>query len=264
LHNAIYKRNKYMVDFLLRKGASVDSLNEDGMNALQYAQKMGDAGVLRLIKEKIGIAAEVKKPEVPVKDPFKTITKPAAAKSNFNQGDTVLHSRDRGRTWERGIIKEVSTNALLTTNNSPLYLVENMTKTSKNYLDINFLATLERKPEWTSFFVSDWDLYLPIAATERVIDRDVYQIISGGDKLPPLRINANNTYSWVIDKNNVIRGKWKANDKGPGVILLKGDRGVDWLVYNTSDAQNRKIYKKDYVMIVSDSHYITKHGFRIK
>jgi hypothetical protein len=105
---------------------------------------------------------------------------------------------------------------------------------------------------------------LPIAATERVIDRDAYQIISGGDKLPPLRINANNTYSWVIDKDKVIRGKWKANDNGPGVILLKGDRSVDWLVYNTSDAQNRKIYKKDYVMIVSDSHYITKHGFRIK
>jgi ankyrin repeat protein len=264
LHNAIYNRNKYMVEFLLRKGASIQSVNEDGLTALQYAEKIGDPGVLQLIKEKSGISTEVKKPAVPVKDLVQPVTRPVAEEGKFKQGDTVLHSRDRGRTWEKGIIKEVSTNPLLTTDNAPLYVVENMTKTSKNYLDINFLTTLNRKPEWTSFFTGDWDLYLPIAATERIIDRDVYQIISGGDRLPPLRINANNTYSWVIDKNKVIRGTWKANDKGPGVILLKGDRAVDWLVYNTSDAQNRKIYKKDYIMIVSDAHYITKHGFRVK
>ena len=261
LHNAIYKRNPAMVEFLLRKGASLSTVNEDGMNALQYAEKIGNPTILQLLKERSGIIAEVKKPDAPVKDPVQPVTKPAAGKSTFKQGDTVLHSRDRGRTWERGIIKEVSTNPQLITDNTPLYLVENMTKTSQNYLDINFLTTLERKPEWTTFFTGDWDLYLPIAATERIIDRDVYQIISGGDRHPPLRINVNNTYSWVIDKNKVIRGTWKANDKGPGVILLKGDRGIDWLVYNTSDAANRKIYKKDYVMIVFDAHYTTKHGF---
>jgi hypothetical protein len=79
-----------------------------------------------------------------------------------------------------------------------------------------------------------------------------------------LRINADGTYSWVIDKKKVIKGKWTKNVNAPGIILLKGYRAVNWLVYNTSDNNNRKIFKTDYIIIADQNgNYLSNHGFRI-
>lgn len=278
LHYAIYYKKPAMVKFLLGKGASPLVVNEDGRNALQHAEKVGNADILLLIKKSMGIAAApeqvlkmeaVPQKSVPVIIPETPVTEAVKpdlpVKTNsLKVSDIVLHSRDRGKTWERGTIKEISMDPTLITDNQPLYLLENQAKTAQGYFDISYITTLGRQSSWTSFFAGDWDLHLPIAATERIIDRDVYQIISGGDRLPPLRINTNGTYSWIIDKAKVIKGRWKANNNAPGIILIAGYRGANWLMYNTSNAQNHKIYKADYVMMVSEANYTPQHGFRIK
>lgn len=271
LHNAIYKRNVEMVKFLLRKGASLDSLNAEGQNALQYAEKAGHPVIIQLLKNRSGITDQPKaqpyKMDTARKRDMPLVNKPPATAVNknpaFKAGDVVLHSRDKGKTWEEGTFIKISTDPEFISQNLPLHLVENKTKTDQRYLDINFITTLNRQPSWTNFFVGDWDLYLSIASTERVVNRDVYQIISGGDRLPPLRIHTNRTYTWIVDNKKVIKGNWKPNDNAPGIILLNGDKKLNWLMYNTSDAQSRKIYKSDYIMLVSDSHHPAKNGFRI-
>ena len=268
LEDAIYNKKPNMVKFLLEKGASIDSVNQDGMNALQYAEKKGNPEVIQLIRSKMKLNTQESKQVNNNTSPVKKNPLPvnvAPAKFNaYKVGDTVLHSRDRGKKWETGIVKEINTTLRSTPNDPPYFLVENITKTSKNYLDPNFITQLTRQSSWTDFFVGDWDLYLPIAATERIIDRDVYRIISGGDRLPPLRIKNDGTYLWVIDKNNVIKGKWKENENAPGLILLQGYRGANWFVYNTTDSDNLKIYKRDYI-IISDvkENYTSNHGFRL-
>ena len=98
--------------------------------------------------------------------------------------------------------------------------------------------------------------------TTRVSNKDVYRIYEGGERLPPLRINANGTYTWAIEKNKVIRGKWKANKDVPGIILLNGYKNVNWHMYNTSDSSNLTIYGSDYIMLVADKN-TARHGFRI-
>jgi hypothetical protein len=264
LDYAISRKNTAMVRFLLQKGASVDSVNVEGMNALQYAEKIGNAEVIQLISAKM----KIKTPQVNEEQELKIVNtkdgKIPTIKSNTHKvGDTVLISRDRGKTWGPGIIKEINTK-LFSKEGVTMYLAENMAKTAQDYLDINFITTLTRQASWTSFFIGDWDLYLPIAATERVVDRDVYQVISGGDKLPPVRINSDGTYTWVTDTKKVIKGKWRKNNNAPGLILSQGDRGVDWLLYNTSDSFNRKIYKTDYIILSPVTNFYTaKHGFRI-
>lgn len=267
LELAIANKKTAMVKFLLDKGASVDSVNQDGMNALQFAQKKGEPKIIKMIRAKM----KTNNNEVPEQNTIvnnkkaEVINTPESSKPNiYKVGDRVLHSRDRGKTWEPGIIKEISNNKRSLEDGLPPYLVENSTKTSQNYLDPNFITTLNRQHTWTSFFVGDWNLQLPIAAVEREIDGDVYRVFSGGDRLPPLRIKADGTYSWVIDKNNVIKGKWKQKDDAPGIWLLKGYRGINWLVYNTTDNNNLKIYKKDYIIIADPKgDYISNHGFRI-
>ncbi|MCW3112728.1 MAG: hypothetical protein JWR18_1124 [Segetibacter sp.] len=271
LELAIYYKKTAMVKFLLEKGASVDSVSQDGLNALQYAEKRGEPEIIQLIKKKMKPDAvqavdlvknntlAVKKDQVPA-----NVIGVAIQAKAYKVGDKVLHSRDRGKTWEIGTIKEISTNARLIADGVPAYLVENSSKTDQKYLDLNFITTLTRQPSWTSFFLDDWDLNLPMAATERVIDRDVYTIFSGGDRLPPLRIKSDGSYTWVIDKNKVIKGRWKENDNGPGIILLQGYRATNWLVYNTTDANNRKIYKRDYIIVTDvKGNYTANHGFRI-
>lgn len=270
LQMAIYRKNAAMVRFLLQKGASVDSVDYEGMGALQYAKKMGNPEVIQLISAKIkGETAPVinetrgditgnKKPATPG---GKVMS--AARTYRYKPGENVLISRDKGKTWEPGTIKDV--NVKFIEEGLPPYLVENKAKTDQRYLDPNFITTLTRQPAWTSFFIGDWDLYLPIAATNRVIDRDVYQIISGGDRLPPLRINSDGTFTWVTPNKTMIKGKWRENNHAPGIILMQGEGGADWLVYNTSDDKNRKIFKSDYIILSPVTRSDTpKHGFRIK
>jgi hypothetical protein len=202
---------------------------------------------------------EEKKPALP------PVTVLPVVVNAYKVGDKVLISRTRGKSWEPGTIKEISTDPGVSDDGTPQYMVENMTKTAQQYLDLNFITTLTRQPNWTSFFIGDWDLHAPIAAVDRVIERDVYTIISGGDRFPPIRINANGTYSWVIDKNKIIKGKWIQNENAPGILLLRGYRGANWSVYNSSDKNNRKIFKKDYVIITDEKgNYLANHGFRIK
>jgi hypothetical protein len=99
---------------------------------------------------------------------------------------------------------------------------------------------------------------------DRTIDRDPYTVISGGQKLPPLRINSNGTYIWVIDKNKVVKGVWENNTNAPGIILKNGDRSDNWLMYNSTDDTNRGIYKSDYIILTPQSEkYSQRHGFRI-
>lgn len=268
LETAIFDRKTAMVKFLLQKGARVEYVKQDGMNALQYAEMRGNPEIIELIRKNMPVS--VSKPASPVI--IKTMPEvkkekvgiPVPTSAVYAVGDVVLHSRDRGKTWEPGYIKEISTNQRLLADGISPYLVENKAKTSQNYLDLNFITTFTRQPSWTSFFVGEWGLYLPIAATERIIDRDVYQIISGGDKLHPLRIKPNKTYTWVIDKNKTINGQWIQNENSPGIVLLNGYRGINWQVYNSTDNDNRKIFKTDYIIIAdTKGNNIANHGFRI-
>jgi hypothetical protein len=270
LQLAIYKGKADMVKFLLAKGASVDSVDANGKTALAYAEKMERPDIIQLIRRHMNLGSPT---AVVITDTIKssagglpTTTTGALQKELlYRVGDTVLHSRDRGKTWEPGIIKEVSTNARLLADGISPYLVENMAKTAQGYRDTNFITTLSRKPGWTTFYIGDWDLYLGLAVTERLIDRDVYQVISGGTRLPPLRINSDGSYSWVLDKKKIIKGKWQANKNQPGIILLNGERGADWLMYNTTDTNNKKIYKTDYIILAPiNQYYGNKHGFRIQ
>lgn len=195
LQFAIYKGRTNMITFLLAKGANIDSVNADGLSALKYAEKLGKQEVIEMIKNssKGGTPLFTAKKDTASKKPL-----PIEVTSQtlvYKIGDSVLHSRDRGKTWEPGTIKDIATSAQHLADGYSPYLVENLAKTDQGYRDPSFITTLTRQPTWTTFFSGDWDLYLGLAVTERLIERDVYQIISGGTRLPPLQIRKDGSYS---------------------------------------------------------------------
>jgi hypothetical protein len=75
---------------------------------------------------------------------------------------------------------------------------------------------------------------------------------------PPIRINANGTYEWVIDHVKSVNGQWRKatssklkygyEKRGTTIILLKGEDDKNWLVsrelVGTSDARDRILIER--------------------
>ena len=177
----------------------------------------------------------------------------------FKVGDPVLYSGS-GKMWVRGTIAEIGTDT-----RKGKYLIkdgEGWTDWASN----DRVTTLERQAYWTEFFLGDWALNVPMSAVDRIQDNDVYRVYSGGAKLPPLRIKADGTYSWVTTKSGggteVVTGRWIANPNAPGVILKGGEASADWYVYNNNSEEGRPIYKRDHIYVSSDC-CPAKQGFRV-
>lgn len=294
LHTAIVFGRVELVKLLLQYGADPSITDDDntvpgygGLNALQLAEKFGRPEIIDLIKKAVGSKS---KEDISVEKPVKSTVIPTntenalkpnllpsnAVTSNlyspswekagrFKVGETVLYSRDRGKSWQHGTVTKITTLDYVPRLKDILfYQIDDQRKVTTDIVDTAFVTTLERQNYWTEFFVGDWNLTLPMAVTERVQGNDVYRVYSGANRLPPLRVNADGSYSWMIDKNKTIRGNWKANENGPGLVLLKGDRNENWILYSTSEASERESFKTDTVRLVSESgNYTPNHGFRI-
>ncbi|GGD99982.1 hypothetical protein GCM10011515_19730 [Tsuneonella deserti] len=147
---------------------------------------------------------------------------------HYQVGQNVIYSGSGGKTWDRGVIKDID----------PKYgysIVDGPSGSYSNY----FVVAPEREPFWTSYFVGDWRISVPVATGLLTDGRNVYRTVSGGMRLPPLRISADGTYSWRVQTSSgarTIRGQWKPNPVAPGVILENGENDADWLVYNNTDA----------------------------
>jgi hypothetical protein len=75
---------------------------------------------------------------------------------------------------------------------------------------------------------------------------------------PPIRINANGTYEWVIDHVKTVNGQWRKaasselkygyEKRGTTIILLKGEDDKNWLVsrelVGTSDGRDRILIER--------------------
>ncbi|MGV3528001.1 MAG: hypothetical protein ACO1OO_03830 [Flavisolibacter sp.] len=159
---------------------------------------------------------------------------PAAAKANSGQrfriGDRVMYD-DLGFlvTKSYGIVVGYDAE-------KRLYTIRNEKDASLRYSYACYNVYAPDEAFSNDFFIGSWQVYLSGAMTTQV-DRDkVITTYSGGMKMLQLDIRADGTYSWRVDKNKVIRGKWTPRTDLPGIVIIKGIDGMDWTVYQTTEA----------------------------
>ncbi|WP_207497041.1 hypothetical protein [Aridibaculum aurantiacum] len=112
------------------------------------------------------------------------------------------------------------------------------------------------KPD-NSYFIGKWDMYVSGATFTYNKGDDKYRRISGGMKLQPLDIKADGTYTWQMDKK-VIRGRWTERGDVPGITLLKGHDGLDWTVYQSTEAAATNKSTRDEIRL---HHQPTNTGY---
>lgn len=175
---------------------------------------------------------------------------PWAPMGSLRAGDRVRY-RASGTLWYDGVVKEVG----------PVPSMPEITKTQyhvegQGWYDHQYVAGTEREPYWTGFFLGDWEVSVPVAMNTKVIDGDLYRVVSGGMRLPPLRVNADGSYQWRVLESGgterVIEGRWVPRDDAPGIVLQKGDQGADWSLYNVSDQSARETHGRAQIYLSSD------------
>ena len=167
-----------------------------------------------------------------------------ASPNSFSAGDQIFFTTSGGAEWRSGQVAQVGSGEF-----ANMYLVEEPNG-ARHYVDWNRLTAMTRQPYWTGFFVGDWDISTGIASNFRTDGRNVYHIVSGGMKLPPLRVDANGTYIWSTSSGQV-RGRWVPRENAPGITLLKADRGVDWTVVNSTTRSTLETFRTDEVRLSS-------------
>ena len=96
----------------------------------------------------------------------------------------------------------------------------------------------EAAPVTENYFIGRWTLFIGPTAHYENIDSKGYLVVGPGAHAPPLQINADGSYAWVLDSKTIVRGKWRvlaANEmrngtKGPAVVLMNGEDGKNWQV----------------------------------
>lgn len=288
LHFAASEGYVENVRFLLDRGADPSLADARGRTALDLTRS---EGVRTLLVQHSASRAASGSAAAPAAAPRPSATVTAPARSNpsastapqappaaaatagggsawdrfgrFSVGDAVLFAQEGGKRWDRGTVVRVGGAPGVVKDK---YLVRTASG-YEDWWDADQVTSVQPQPYWTGFFVGDWRLGVPMSRVTRVEGGDVYRVYSGGVRLPPLRVNADGTYVWVTTKygggEEVVRGRWEPNPRGPGLVLKQGERGDDWLLYTVNTAQGRETYGTDHVYLSSDNHP-AKQGFRIR
>lgn len=252
---------------LFGKGVNLDAINSGGYTPLMLAAGAGCTDAVRLLLEagadagivhaSFGTAAAQARMhrqtavlamiEAAAPPPQAAPTRPAAPAAAdvaaptpaagrtdwpplgaFAVGQPVLWSGTAGKTWQADTVKALD----------PTYGYSFVNGPSGSYDRFRVVAP-QREPFWTGWFVGDWRVSVPMAMGLVTDGRDLYRTVSGGLRLPPLRISADGSYAWRVQRGSgetLITGRWEPNPQGPGMILKNAEQGADWLVYNNTDA----------------------------
>lgn len=223
-----------VVQRLLDHGADPSIAHDSFGNAAAQAKMNGHSAIVALIAGG-GAAKQSPARQAPLPKAPKQATAPAPAGGvtargwpklgAYKVGQEVLYSGTAGKTWDSATVKSID----------PTYGYNFQDVTGST--DAYFVVGAEREPFWTEWFVGDWRVSVPMAMGTVTDGRNLYRTVSGGMRLPPLRINGNGTYSWRVSGpkgEQLIQGRWEPVASGPGVVLKKADKGADWHVYNNS------------------------------
>lgn len=262
LGNAVTFKRPEAVRYLLGRGADPKVMiyvefvvgMETPRPLIEYARKSSSPEIVAMLERALGASRPTTPPAPAVTAPEATaarapapvlttppsagrVAPPSARAADgarwdppgiYRPGQSVLISTNGGLDWRPGKVLQIGSGEF-----DKAYLVVDGNG-QNHYLDWTKVTTTERQPYWTSQFVGDWALHTSMSSVVRTDGRDSYQVTEGGMRLPPLQIKADGTYIWVLTDGRRVQGRWISRPDKPGVVLQKGDKGLDWTVYNST------------------------------
>ena len=247
-----------VVRFLIEHGADPSLTDSNGRTALDRARSFGANDVARYLA---GSGASRPAPSTapapsqrmpgtrgaagaaPATRPSPAAPRRAAPNAwapfgSLRTGDTVLFHVSSG--WRRGVVRELgpASGARGTgTCSAKKYLIEVVGHGGgTDCVDWGSVAPATREPFWTTFFVGDWALGETMAVNSRVQAGDVWTEFAHMGASEALRVNADGSYSWKNAAGRITSGRWRAAADGPGIVLTRGPRGLDWTLANETNA----------------------------
>ena len=221
---------------------------------IEYARKLGAPEVVALLEARIPAGSKAAARASPTTQPTQTQAASVVGQSGWPRagdiavGQDVLFSTSGGERWRAGVVTEIGGG-----NQAGMVKVleDPNDGWSGGWSDPSYVVKPQREKFWTDFFVGDWDVNTGGAVNYRTDGRDVYQVVTGGAKMPPLRINADGTYQWrePDTRGKVVTGRWKPRDDMPGIVIMAGPRGTDWTLWNNTTRATRTIHKTEAIRV---------------
>jgi hypothetical protein len=191
------------------------------------------------------------RPSAPVAQPQMTgaqATWPALGTNAV--GETVLYFAG---SWKKGIIKEIGVpydashrNAAATENKYKI--APEAYQNWPEWVHWSQVVIAEREPFWMGWYTGAWELGEVMAVNTR--REGNYQRNWGYHAaVESLQVNANGTYVWKPLSHPVISGKWVPAPDGPGIVLQKGYKNLNWTLRNESSAVELIIRKVENVRL---------------
>lgn len=257
-----------IVKYLIAQGADPALTDESGKTALDYARQSGATDIVKLLGQNSKPTPAPAANTTPAIQNEPTMPPPATnpiggnrttwpVLGTYQPGDSVQIFAGR---WKRGVIKEVgkayNATGKYADPQENKYLVQPDAYTNwPDWMDWSLVVQPQREPFWTSWFLGDWKLGEVMAVNTEKQGSDVRNVYSYHSATEALRINANGTYSWKPMGSKEIKGTWSAATDGPGIVLKKGYRGLDWTIRNESNATEMHIRKLETARLYPSATY---------
>jgi hypothetical protein len=249
-----------VVEYLLQKGAKPELKDNNGKTALDRARSFGATDVVKLLtvnnatKDKNTPAPTITTKPTPVNNTpaAKPVITPKPVNNStswpavgtYQVGDSILFYAG---SWKRGTIKETGTPYNAAAKNAATgenkYLIVPDAYNWPEWMDWSQVVGLTREGWWSNWFVGTWNLGEVMAVNTRTEGNYEHNEYSYHKATDELQVLANGTYAWKTMDGKTFKGKWSADPAGPGIIIEKGYKGLNWTLRNQSSAITMHIRK---------------------
>lgn len=252
-----------VVKLLLAHGANPGLKDQYGKTALDKARQKGNQAIINLLGGKsVAPGPETKPASQPQKNQSTlpgttsgsvTASSPGGSSAiwppqgTYTVGEPIIYFAG---SWKRGIIKEVG--IAYEPSHKTAHYSENKYKIAHDanpnwpdWVDWSQVVKPAREPFWVNWFVGTWALGEVMAVNTRTDGVNVYNEVGYLGASETLQVNANGTYTWKPLSHPVVSGNWIPASDGPGIVLQKGYKNLDWTLRNESSAVELIIRKME-------------------
>jgi hypothetical protein len=248
-----------VVEYLLQQGAKPELKDNNGKTALDRARSFGANEVVKLLEAHSKIKAANAPATAVATKPLPVKNTPAAnpvapmpannstawpALGSYKVGDSILFFAG---SWKRGTIKELGVPYNASTKNAATgenkYLIVPDAYNWPEWMDWSEVVGLSRQGWWTNWFIGTWNLGEVMAVNTRTEGSYEHNEYSYHTATDVLQVLANGSYIWKTMDGKTFKGKWSADPAGPGIIIEKGYKGLNWTLRNQSSAITMHIRK---------------------